>query len=67
MLYRAVYIAGGKVRGWTFAYDSDEGAAVFAERFVRALQGHWPDANLLTVAFAKPAAATAAGKQRKLL
>ena len=52
-LYRAIYIRGGKPRGVTFAYDSAEGAARWAERWIKNLQRYYPDAELLTVNFAK--------------
>lgn len=53
MLYRAIYIRDGKPRGITFAYDSPEGAAAFAERFVTSLKRYYRDATLLTVTFAR--------------
>lgn len=52
-LYRAIYIRDGKPRGITFAYDSAEGAARFAERWIKNLQRYYRDAYLLTVTFAK--------------
>lgn len=54
-LYRAIYIREERVRGMTFAYDSAEGAAKFAERYVESLKRFWKDAKLLTVIPGKPA------------
>ncbi len=51
MLFRAIYIRDGKPRGITFAYDSAEGAAHFAERWVQNLRRYYRDAQLLTVMF----------------
>ena len=55
MLFRALYIRDGRVRGCTFVSDSPEHADAWAERYVANLRRYWRDVQLLTVNFAKPA------------
>lgn len=69
MLFRALYMRGGKPRGITFAAKSAEAAVQFADRWVTGLTKYDRTIQLLTVGFEKQlkGPADALLKQGKLL